>query len=109
MIAVGKAKVGIQAAVLLGTQPFFPQVFQLYLHLSMSSDSNLAFTPTGKSISLSACRTAVPKKNQYAVGGGIYTVAYSRATLLAERLITSGVSTTKIQTQPASQAGAQII
>lgn len=108
MIAVGKAKVGIQAAVLLGTQPFFPQVFQLYLHLSMSSDSNLAFTPTGKSISLSACRTAVPKKNQYAVGG-IYTVAYSRATLLAERLITSGVSTTKIQTQPASQAGVQII
>ena len=63
VIAVGKAKVGIQAAVLLGTQPFFLQVFQLYLHSFMSSDSNLAFTLTGESISSSAYRIDVLKKS----------------------------------------------
>lgn len=63
VIAVGKAKVGIQAAVLLGTQPFFLHVFQLYLHSFMSSDSNLAFTLTGESISSSAYRIDVLKKS----------------------------------------------
>jgi len=60
VIADGKVKVEIQVADSLGTPPFFLRVFQLYLHLSMSSDSNLAFTPTGKYISLSTNRC--PKK-----------------------------------------------
>ena len=64
VIAVGKAKVGIQAAVLLGTQLFYLQVFQLYLHSFMSSDSNLAFTLTGESISSSAYRIDVLKKSK---------------------------------------------